>query len=399
VKLPEDVSFDQPGNPIAHHPSWKHVDCPSCGKPAERETDTFDTFFESSWYFARYCSPVGVDGLDAEACAYWLPVDQYIGGIEHAVLHLLYSRFFTRALKATGHLAVEEPFAGLMTQGMICHETYKDEAGNWLFPEDVVKDGAGFKHANTGAKVTQGRVEKMSKSKKNVVDPRHIIESYGADTARLFMLSDSPPERDLEWTDSGIDGAWRYVNRLWRLVSVHKAAHVSAIPAELPDALLEIRRATHKTIHAVGEDIEAFRFNKAVARLRELTNAVEPLLTQDTPEAVAVRHEAILALVQLLSPFMPHLAEEAWAALGQHGLVAAAAWPVADSAWLVDETVTIAVQVNGKLRDTMQVANDLTKEALLDLAKALPNVKAHLEGKAIKKEIVVPNKIVNLVAA
>ena len=404
VKLPEDVTFDQPGNPLAHHPTWKHVDCPSCGKPATRETDTFDTFFESSWYFARFCSPHSPRGIDPAAAAYWLPVDQYIGGVEHAVLHLLYARFFTRALNATGHLNVEEPFNGLMTQGMICHETYKDSEGYWLLPEEVVKDGNGWKEATTGKSVTLGRSEKMSKSKKNVVDPRHIITSYGADTARLFMLSDSPPERDLEWTDSGIDGAWRYLNRLWRLVSTDQEQVLESgrLPSATTQTLpiyLDIRRVTHKTIHAVGQDIEAFRFNKAVARLRELTNLLEPLLAQLSPEFIAVRHEGVLALVQLISPFLPHFAEEAWAALGQQGLIADAPWPVAEPSLLIDDRVTIAVQVNGKLRDTFDVPLGLDNEALLNLAKARPNVQTHLEGKAIKKEIVVPNKIVNLVAA
>ncbi len=408
VTLPEDVSFDKPGNPLEHHPSWKHVDCPQCKAPARRETDTFDTFFESSWYFARFCSPHSPEGLDKAACDYWLPVDQYIGGVEHAVLHLLYARFFTRALNATDHLSVTEPFTGLMTQGMICHETYKDADDQWLTPEEAITlaqaqmstpadpKAEDFRRAG----IAVGRSEKMSKSKKNVVDPTHIIESYGADTARLFMLSDSPPERDLEWTDAGVDGAWRYLNRLWRFITAHIEQNgATELPAELLPVHIDIRRATHKTIQGVSDDIEAFRFNKAVARLRELTNTIEPLIAQLSDDFSAVRHEAILALIRLSAPFLPHFAEEAWSLLGGKGLIADAAWPVADPALLVEERITIAVQVNGKLRDTMDVAAGLDNEALENLGKARPNVMLHLEGKTIRKIIVVPGKIVNIVAA
>ena len=277
VELPVDVDFDTPGNPLVAHPTWKHVACPQCGGPAERETDTFDTFFESSWYFARFTDAQGDTAFDRAAADYWLPVDQYIGGVEHAVLHLLYSRFFTRALKQCGYLGIREPFAGLLTQGMVCHETYRDGDGNWLFAEDVSRRDDGVVVTRDGAPVTVGRVEKMSKSKRNVVDPAAIIDSYGADTARLFMLSDSPPERDLEWTEAGVDGAWRYVNRLYRLIDNppgHLAAPEAPRPTEISGPAEALERAVHKAIHAVGDSIERFRFNSAVAQVRELSNAL-----------------------------------------------------------------------------------------------------------------------------
>ena len=402
VTLPEDVTFDKPGNPLAHHPSWKHVDCPSCGKPAQRETDTFDTFFESSWYFACYASGGGKNGIDAEAAKRWLPVQQYIGGIEHAVLHLLYSRFFTRALTSVGVLEVAEPFAGLMTQGMIGHATFKDANGDWVYPVDALPDGAGGYQLADGTKVTMGRSEKMSKSKKNTVDPRAMIEAYGADAARLFMLSDSPPERDLEWTDAGIDGAWRYVQRLYRLVTEAKAAIEDwGLGAEGQSA---IRKQTHKTIDAVTKDIAAFHFNKAVARIRELTNLLEKEIASfaQSPIPSPQSHdiaEAITAVIHLIGPFMPHLAEELWHALGNTDLIATRPWPKAEAALLVDDTVTVAVQVNGKLRATLELAKDLPKEAAEAAALAHPSVQAAIDGKSLKKVVVVPNRIVNLVAA
>ena len=401
VELPADVDFTGTGNPLARHPSWKHVACPTCGKPAERETDTFDTFFESSWYFARFCNPNSDAPLDRAAVDYWLPVDQYIGGIEHAVLHLLYSRFFTRALKKCGYLTVEEPFAGLLTQGMVCHQTFRDAAGKWLLPSQVVFEGEAATHAETGQPVTLGRSEKMSKSKKNVVDPEAIIGAYGADTARLFMLSDSPPDRDLEWTDAGVDGAWRYLNRLWRLVTENPAppaAAGTARPEALGSAAEEVLKATHKTIDGVSGDLEKFHFNKAVARIRELTNAVESL-KDAAPDADWVRRFALETLTLLIAPMTPHLAEALWLELGRgETLVADTAWPEADPAYLVDDLVTIAVQVNGKLRGTIELPKDCPKDIAEDAALALDKVQSVLEGKPPRKVIVVPNRIVNVVA-
>jgi leucyl-tRNA synthetase len=400
VKLPEDVSFDKPGNPLDHHPTWKNVDCPCCGKPARRETDTFDTFFESSWYFARYTSPERDDvAFDKAAADYWLPVDQYIGGIEHAVLHLLYSRFFTRAMKECGYLDVKEPFAGLLTQGMVCHETYKDEAGAWLYPDEVVKgEGGKLVHATTAKPVTLGRSEKMSKSKRNTVDPAHIIATYGADTARLFMLSDSPPERDLEWTDAGIDGAWRYVNRLWRLV----VGVVEALPApgtampELGEPAAKLRRLVHKTIAGLSEDLERFAFNKAVARLRELTNALGDV-KPETPDLAWVLREGLESVALLAAPMMPHLAEELWAELGHATPVVDTPWPKAEAGLLVEDKVTVAVQVNGKLRATIELPKDADPKLAEQTALAQDAVIAAMSGKPPRKVVVVPNRIVNVV--
>lgn len=399
VVLPEDIDISVAGNPLDHHPTWKHVNCPSCGKDARRETDTFDTFFESSWYFARFTDPNPDQAFDRKAADYWLPVDQYIGGIEHAVLHLLYSRFFTRALKATGYLGVDEPFAGLQTQGMICHETYKNAAGKWMLPTDVVSGPDGALSDAAGDPVTRGRSEKMSKSKKNVVDPEEIIQTFGADTARLFMLSDSPPDRDLDWTDSGIDGAWRYVNRLWRLIDeppFERAAHGAERPSAVDGKAAELERLVHKTIAAVTEDLDRFHFNKAVARIRELSNGAESL-RPDAAGADWVLRFASETLALLIAPMMPHIAEEMWQALGHDVLVANSAWPVADKSLLIDETKTIGVQVNGKMRGTIEVPADADEDTVRTAALELENVQGFITGKEIRKVIVVPNRIVNVV--
>jgi leucyl-tRNA synthetase len=390
VTLPEDVSFDGAGNPLDKHPSWKHVDCPTCGKAALRETDTFDTFFESSWYFARFCSPHSDLGIDKAAADRFLPVDCYIGGVEHAVLHLLYARFFTRALKACGYLSVEEPFTRLKTQGMVTHETYKDVDGKWLYPEQIERKGEGWVVKETGAPVTVGRIEKMSKSKHNTVDPRYIITEYGADTARLFMMSDSPPERDLEWTDGGIEGAYRYMQRLWRMVGQKSEARSQKSEELTTDIVAKV----HKTIASVTDAIENFQFNKAVALIRELTNA----LSDESTQSPAYRF-GMETVTRLIAPFMPHLAESLWAALGHTTLLATERWPVADPAMLVDDTVTLAVQVNGKLRGTLEIVKDAPAEQVEAEALALDNVRLHTEGKTIRKIIVVQGKIVNVVAA
>lgn len=399
VVLPEDIDINVAGNPLDHHPTWKHVDCPVCGKPALRETDTFDTFFESSWYFARFASPKSAQGVDRAAADYWLPVDQYIGGIEHAVLHLLYSRFFMRALKQCGYVGIDEPFAGLQTQGMICHETYKSVDGKWLFPTDVVMGEGGTLTDGKGQPVSRGRSEKMSKSKRNVVDPENIITSYGADTARLFMLSDSPPDRDLDWTDSGIDGAWRYVNRLWRLIdepSFTRAAMGCGRPDVLEGSAADVERLVHKTIAAVTDDLEKFHFNKAVARIRELSNALDALKESDKGAAWALLFGSETVTL-LIGPMMPHLAEEMWHTLGHDTPVAESAWPVADPSMLVDDQVTVGVQVNGKLRGTIMVAKDAANDLVQEQALALETVQSFIAGKDIRKVIVVPNRIVNVV--
>jgi leucyl-tRNA synthetase len=401
VQLPDDVTFDRPGNPLDHHPTWKHVNCPSCGKAARRETDTCDTFVDSSWYFARFCSPRADEPMVKAEVDYWLPVDQYIGGIEHAILHLLYSRFFTRALRDTGHVSLPsgEPFAGLFTQGMVCHETYKDASGAWLMPTEVKKDGGAVVHIRTNEPVSVGRTEKMSKSKKNVIDPGLIIDTYGADTARWFMLSDSPPERDLEWSESGVEGAWRFTQRLWRLVSEAKgpiAAKTAAMPAEFNGAALDLRRALHKTVAAMTGDLEQFHFNKAVARVHEFANLLEATKGDDVTTAWA-RREALETLAKLIGPMVPHLAEEIWQALGNEGLLLEQSWPVADADLVRDDTVTVAVQVAGKLRATIEVERDMDKTALEKLALANDNVQRAIDGKPVRKVVIVPNRIVNVV--
>jgi leucyl-tRNA synthetase len=404
VKLPEDVSFARPGNPLDHHPSWKHVRCPRCAAAAERETDTLDTFFESSWYFLRFCSPRASVAFTREAVRYWMPVDQYIGGVEHAVLHLLYSRFFTRALKRCGYLDLDEPFAGLFTQGMVCHQTYRSESGEWLYPDEVVSDAAGRLVDRQGRAVVAGRLEKMSKSKKNVVSLDAIVETYGADTARLYLLSDSPPERDLEWTAAGIEGIWRYVNRVWRMVDEPARPLPppgTPLPAKLSPEVAAVRRTIHKTIAMVTDDLDKFRFNRAVARIRELTNALEELqpgMPERDEGAGPVLREGLERLAQLLGPMMPHLAEEMWERLGGKGLLAEQPWPEADPELARDEQVTIAVQVNGKLRATLEVPRDAGREMVASAALALPQVVRWLGGRPPKKVIVVPNRIVNLVA-
>jgi leucyl-tRNA synthetase len=400
VELPKDVNFDVPGNPLDHHPTWKHVACPYCNSPSTRETDTFDTFFESSWYFLRFCSARSPIAFERDAAAYWMPVDQYIGGVEHAVLHLLYSRFFMRALKECGYLDLEEPFAGLFTQGMVCHQTYQNAEGEWLFPEEVTSDVAGRPADADGRPVLAGRLEKMSKSKKNVVGLDAIVDTYGADTARLYLLSDSPPERDLEWTDTGIEGIWRYVNRLWRMVSEPTVALPpvgEAMPVTLPPALTAIRRITHKTIAAVTDDIDKFRFNRAVARIRELSNALETL-SGEGAEAGAALREGLETMTRLLGPMMPHLAEEMWQHLGQSDMLFDVPWPQADAGLTRDEQVTIAVQVNGKLRATLDFRRDAAANEVEEAALALPQVTRLLDGKAPRKVVVVPNRIVSVVA-
>lgn len=406
VKLPEDVTFEKPGNPLDHHPTWKNVNCPQCGNAARRETDTFDTFVDSSWYYARYCSATNPDKpVDRKQADYWLPVDQYVGGVEHAILHLLYARFIARAMKATGHLGVSEPFTGLFTQGMICHESYKDENGKWLYPEEIERkpDGSAV-HVTTGGKVTIGRVEVMSKSKKNVVDPGKIINAYGADTARLFMLSDSPPERDLEWTEAGIDGAWRFLGRLWRMVDdvVDNLPPANAAkPSAWDEPSLKIRRATHRAIADVSNAFDRFHFNGAVAKTRELGNLLEEqgraTFTPDSATAHALR-EGLETLSQLIAPMLPHIAEEMWERLGHADkMLIDTAWPKADPALLVDESVTVAVQVNGKLRATLNLPRNAAPKDAEAAALADPNVQRALNGATPKKVVVVPNKIVNVV--
>jgi len=386
VVLPEDVDFTVPGNPLDRHATWKHVDCPQCGKAARRETDTLDTFVDSSWYFLRFASQPQDRPFDPEAIAKWLPVEQYIGGIEHAILHLLYARFWTRALERVGLIGVKEPFASLFTQGMVTHETYSREMDGrevYFSPGEVTRSAESAVLKSDGRPVEIGRVIKMSKSKKNVVDPDEIVAAYGADAIRWFMLSDSPPERDLPWSEAGIEGCGRFVQRLWRLFGQFDAN------ASGEDKALD--RKVHQTVAAVADDIEALSFNKAVARIYELASAVEKAAPS------ASRSAAIRALLLIVSPMMPHIAEEVWQSIGS-GLVAEAAWPEVDPALLVEDEVTIAVQVKGKLRDTITVAKGLPEDELKTLALASEKVQRSIDGAEIRKVIVVPDRLVNIVA-
>ncbi len=470
VKLPEEADFSQPGNPLDRHPTWKHVDCPTCGGKARRETDTFDTFVDSSWYFARFASQPEDKPTDAKTVDHWLPVDQYIGGVEHAILHLLYARYFSRMMKACGYSSVDEPFANLFTQGMVVHATFKDQHEEWVFPEDIkilpidIDQGASrddvksllvlaLSENDAGARaklnptnhpdfdkllynwdqrggqrqfaeeltplyerqliqkrgflyrsVADGSVqfifeypiEKMSKSKKNVVSPEGIAETYGADAARWFMLSDSPPERDVEWTDSGVEGAWKLINRIWDAVSAAPGAlktHDLSTPGAT-DVDKPLRQATHAAIAGVTDDIENFRFNKAIARIYEFLNALKKHGDSDG----WARTEALAALSQLIAPFTPHLAEECWESLGGKGLVCDAPWPKADAALLAKDVVLLGVQVNGKRRGEIEVAADASNDAVEQAALSDETVKRHIDGKIIRKVVVVPGRIVNIVA-
>jgi leucyl-tRNA synthetase len=413
VTLPEDVTFDRPGNPLDRHPTWKHVKCPQCGAPATRETDTMDTFVDSSWYFERFTDPwITTAPTDLAVVDAWMPVDQYIGGIEHAILHLLYSRFFTRAMKKTGHVSLDEPFAGLFTQGMVVHETYRTADGEWASPAEVKIDTQGeHRRASliaTGEEVEIGPIEKMSKSKHNTVDPDEIIADYGADVARWFMLSDSPPERDVEWTERGVQGAWRFVQRLWRLVREAAEAAKSA-PAERPrqfsPAATSLRKATHQALAKVTDDIEKLHFNVCVAAIYEFANALSEAIgnidSEDggiAPDMGWAMHEAVNVLVQLFHPMMPHLAEECWAALGHDQLVAEAAWPQVERDLLIEDTLTLPVQINGKKRADLVVARTAGNAEIEAAVLALDAVKRALDGKTPKKVIIVPQRIVNVVA-
>ncbi|HET6388739.1 leucine--tRNA ligase [Hyphomicrobium sp.] len=408
IELPEDATFDKPGNPLDRHPTWKHVNCPVCGEPAVRETDTMDTFVDSSWYFVRFTAPEAKTPVDQNAAHYWLPVDQYIGGIEHAILHLLYSRFFVRAMCDTGHLSfatnTREPFAALFTQGMVTHETYKSQDGVWLLPSDVRFEGEGGNRQAieiaTGKPAVIGSIEKMSKSKKNLVDPDDIISHYGADCARWFMLSDSPPERDVIWTEAGVAGAGRFIQRVWRIVEEIAEAHPGEKgpkPASFGPEALEVRKAAHRALDAVGRAIEALRFNVAVANIHEFSNVLQSALPKRGPDVAWAVREAGELLILMIGPMMPHLAEECWARLGYNTLVANEPWPAPEADLLVDDQVTIAVQVNGKRRDELVISRSAKPEEVEAAALQLGSVVRALDGRTPKKVIVVPQRIVNVV--
>ena len=407
IKLPEDINFDKPGNPLDRHPTFRTgtvdnpVTCPKCGEKAERETDTLDTFADSSWYFARFAGGSGNGEpsdvpFDKTAASKWLPVDQYVGGVEHAVLHLLYARFFTRGLRDCGLLDLPsgEPFAGLFTQGMVTHAVYTDEDGSFVNPADVVEDGNQLLRIDTRKIVSKGDVIKMSKSKKNTIDPNEIIEGYGADVARWFVLSDSPPERDVEWSEAGVMGAWRFSKKVFAIVEASTAKGGPLVIAkDAEGAALELRRLAHKAMEKITAGIEAFRFNTSVAQIYELTNALSKYKDQDD-----ARLEALGILIRAIAPFMPHLSEECWAKLGGEDLCYLAPWPVIDPAMLVEDSVTLPIQVNGKRRSEITVAADATKDAIEALAMADEAVARAIDGLTVRKVIIVPKRIINIVA-
>lgn len=391
VTLPSDVVFSGGGNPLAAHPTWKHVSCPQCGGKAERETDTFDTFFESSWYFFRYINPQGDPFAQPEVLKQWLPVNHYIGGIEHAVMHLLYARFFTLALNTLGLSPVTVPFQKLLTQGMVCHASYKRADGVWLYPEDVIIQGGAAQCRTTGQAVTVGRAEKMSKSKKNLVDPEAIIEAYGADTARLFVLSDTPPERDMEWSEDGLEGAWRYGQRVYRLA--HKAIEAGRGGGAPERSVLVLM---NKTLRDVAEDLSQCHINRAIARIRELSNCLEAL-NPSKPTDQAGLWEGVRVVLMLLSPFMPHLTEELWQGMGESARLSKTVWPTPDPAYLQQTEVTLAVQINGKRRGEITVATDADVASIEQMALNDPQILPYLSGQTVKKVIVVPGRIVSVV--
>ena len=408
VRLPDDVSFDRPGNPLAHHPTWKITTCPGCGGPAQRETDTLDTFVDSSWYFARFTDPKSPAPIDKAEADYWLPVDQYIGGIEHAILHLLYARFITRALTDAGLMSVEEPFAGLFTQGMVTHETYRRQNGDWVEPAEVelISEGATRRAQliGSGEALIIGDIEKMSKSKKNTYPPEDIAESYGVDAARLFVMSDSPPERDVQWTTSGIEGAWRFVNRVWNeFDSQPQDATGGDATAAIADdpAALALVRATHRTVKALTDAVDGFRFNSGIARLYEFLNILKQLPAERaSPVQLAARTQALSALARLISPFTPHLAEECWARIGGEGMVVNAPWPAYDPALAAEDEVVLPIQVNGKRRGEIRAPKGAAEADVREMALANEAVQAYLlaSGDAVRKVIVVADRIVNIVA-
>ena len=403
VKLPDDVDFNNPGNPLERHPTWKHTECPSCKGDAIRETDTFDTFVDSSWYFARFCSPKSNDPVDTDAVNYWLPVDQYIGGVEHAILHLLYSRFFTRAMKESNYVNLEEPFAGLFTQGMVTHETYKDHDGKWIFPEEVIYEDGRPIHVETGMPVTVGQIESMSKSKKNIIDPQNIVETYGADTARWFILSDTPPERDIQWTDKGVEASSKFIQKAWKLINDGKSKlpkNNQNLPKKFSSEAIEIRKVTHRAISDVTDALNNLRFNRAIAHLYELSNQIQIIFSENNKyndiSALYAKRECLETYCQLFSPMAPHLAEECWKILECSDIIAEKAWPKLIKEYLEEEEVLIIVQVNGKKRGEIMIPKDTNRSTIEDEALALDNVKKIITSE-IKKIIHVPNRIINVV--
>lgn len=402
--LPEDVDFNSPGNPLDRHPTWKHTKCPVCGAEAKRETDTLDTFVDSSWYFLRFCSNSD-ELIDKIAISHWMPVDQYIGGVEHAILHLLYARFFTKALADCGHISsdIREPFKNLFTQGMVCCISYKNSKGEWLFPNEVQKNENGeYVEVSTGEPVTVGRLEKMSKSKKNVIDPDVIIKNYGADALRLFIVSDTPPERDFPWSDEGLDGSWRFINRVWRLFAYlqQKGVHADQIKEldfnTLSDEMKNLFKALHKTIKEVSNALESRAMNKAIAFIREFVNVIYEVL-EKVNENKLIFSIVARDLIRLLAPISPHICEEAWAMFGFKDLVSQNGWPEYSEQYISTNIVNLPVQVNGKLRGTIEVLPNMSEEDVIVMALNLNSVMKAMGNNDIKKQIYIKGKVLNFV--
>ncbi len=396
VKLPEDVDFKKSGNPLLNNTEWINTLCPKCNNPAKRETDTFDTFFESSWYFARFTDLNKDVSFSKNAAKYWLPVDQYIGGVEHAVLHLLYSRFFVKALNKINQININEPFKSLKTQGMVCHRTFKDNNNQWLFPKDVYKENDDYFHKHTKEKVESGRIEKMSKSKKNVIDPNIIIDNYGADTARFFILSDSPPERDMEWTESGVDGSWRFLNKFWNLINKDKLNNINIKnlnPSKEKD--LNLIKMTYKFINEVTKSINNFHFNLAIAAIRSHFNEINAYKVA-SKECLIFKKFAISKMIITLSPICPHISEEAWKLIGNKSRLSNVKWPEVETKYLLQEKLTLPIQINGKRRGEIIIDKDIPNDKLKKLALSENAIKKFLTNKP-KKIIIVPNRIINIV--
>jgi leucyl-tRNA synthetase len=401
IELPEDIDLNQSGNPLENHPTWKYTKCPTTGMNAIRETDTLDTFVDSAWYFLRFCSANDVNQpFKKSDVDYWMPVDQYVGGIEHAILHLLYSRFFTRALGKSNNMKFEEPFSGLFTQGMVCHETFRLKNGEWIFPHEVYEEKDKYYYSQTNEEVLKGPSESMSKSKKNVVDPEDIIKEYGADTARLFMLSDSPPERDIKWSLSGINGAWKFTQKFWR--TVNGCSNIFSInleerPLKFTKESDVFRKKVHKYLKAITESIENFQMNVAVAKIHELTNEISIFESKNDNNSWCQK-EALTILIKVAEPIMPHLAEECWHQIGNQSSIIDYEWPKIEEDLLTDNECIIIIQINGKKRAEIRMQINSTEQVVFEEAMRLLNIKNFIESEElIKKKIFITNKILNIV--
>ena len=401
IELPKDVDLNAPGNPLENHPTWKYTTCPQTGMKAIRETDTLDTFVDSAWYFLRFCSAKNdSEPFDKTDIDYWMPVDQYVGGVEHAILHLLYSRFFTKALNNIEKVNFTEPFDGLFTQGMVCHETYKTETNDWVFPDDVIEQDGLFKHIKTKESIFKGPVESMSKSKKNVIDPENIIKEYGADTARWFMLSDSPPERDINWSLSGINGAWKFTQKFWRVVRNCKNIFdidINIVPENISQKTIGFRKKIHQNLKLITDSVNNFQMNVAVAKIHELTSDINSFSAEHEDSRWA-KKEALNILVRVTEPMMPHIAEECWSMMGNSASIIESAWPTLEESLLINDEVMIIVQINGKKRGELKLPNGSGEDVVFNESMKLDNINKFVtQNVLIKKKIYIPNKILNIV--